>query len=324
MSISVAPESADVPFSDCLTKDIQIRMNKHTRPKIHGHRGARGRYPENTLAGVQFAIESGADGAEVDLCVTKDDIVVVHHDLALSPNIAIGPDGHWLDAPVPLRSMTYREIERYDVGALRPGTVYADQFPEQRAVPGCGVPTLEQFILHILEHAPEEFVFNLELKGDPYHPELIPSPRHYVSLVMDIVERHAISHRTFVQSFDWRLVKLIQRRSADTLAGLITDMQSPDHPHLPKTGHEDLWTDGWSLEDVDGSMPRMVSSAKSSVWSSNYLDLNAERVSEAHALGLQVYAYTVNQVSELMKLCEWGVDVITTDYPERMINALQS
>ncbi len=299
-------------------------MIEKPKPKIHGHRGARGLYPENTLAAVQFAIESGADGAEVDLCVSKDDVVVVHHDLALSPNIAVGPDGSWIGAPIPIRSLTYREIEHYDVGSLKPGTVYAHRFPEQRVVPGCAVPTLEQFILHIQEHAPAEFVVNLELKSDPFHPELIPSPRHYVALVMDIVERHSIADRTFVQSFDWRLIKLVQRRSPGILTGLLTDMQSPGHPHLPKTGHEDPWTDGWSLEDVDGSMPRMVSSARSPVWSSHHLDLSAERVSEAHALGLEVYAYTVNEVTEMELLSEWGVDVITTDYPERLIGALKT
>ncbi|MGI9318355.1 MAG: glycerophosphodiester phosphodiesterase family protein [bacterium] len=297
-------------------------MANSNKPQIHGHRGARGRYPENTLESVQFAIGSGADGAEVDLCVSQDDIVVVHHDLALSPDIAIAPDNHRIVAPIPLRSLTYREIERFDVGSIRPGSDYAARFPEQRAVPGSTVPTLEQFITLILEHAPDDFVFNLELKGDPYHPELIPSPRHYVSLVLDIVDRFPIAHRTFIQSFDWRLIKLVQRRSPGLLTGLLTDLQSPGHPHVPKVGHTDPWTDGWSLEDVDGSMPRMVASAGSPVWSSHHLDLSAELVQEAHDLGLKVYTYTVNQVEEMEKLLTWGVDVITTDFPDKMISAL--
>ncbi|MDA8014874.1 MAG: glycerophosphodiester phosphodiesterase, partial [Gammaproteobacteria bacterium] len=49
--------------------------------QIHGHRGARGRRPENTLAALAYALENGADGVEVDVCVTADDRVVLHHDL---------------------------------------------------------------------------------------------------------------------------------------------------------------------------------------------------------------------------------------------------
>ena len=298
-------------------------MNSH-KPKIHGHRGARGRFPENTLESVKFAIESGADGAEVDLCVSEDDVVVVHHDLALSVDIATDPSGNRLAAPIPIRSLPFSEIERYDVGTLRQGSIYARRFPEQRAMPGTKVPSLEQFISCVVDQAPEEFVLNLELKSDPLHPESIPSPRHYVALVMDIVDRFPIAHRTFVQSFDWRLIKLVRRRSPEILTGLLTDMQSPDHPHLPKKGHQDPWTDGWSLEDADGSMPRLVSEAGSPVWSSHHLDLSQERIREAHDLGLEVYAYTVNEIEEMRQLAAWGVDVITTDYPDKMVEVLSS
>lgn len=55
--------------------------------KIIGHRGARGLAPENTIASFKKAIEHGVDGIEFDLHVTKDGIVIVHHDAELTdPN----------------------------------------------------------------------------------------------------------------------------------------------------------------------------------------------------------------------------------------------
>lgn len=48
--------------------------------KIIGHRGARGLAPENTIASFRKALEYNVDGIEFDLHVTKDNIVVVHHD----------------------------------------------------------------------------------------------------------------------------------------------------------------------------------------------------------------------------------------------------
>ena len=48
--------------------------------KIIGHRGAKGLAPENTLAGLEKALEHHADGIELDIRVTKDNIAVLLHD----------------------------------------------------------------------------------------------------------------------------------------------------------------------------------------------------------------------------------------------------
>ena len=45
-----------------------------------GHRGAPYHFPENTIAGFQKAIDLGANALEFDLCLTKDNNVVVFHD----------------------------------------------------------------------------------------------------------------------------------------------------------------------------------------------------------------------------------------------------
>ncbi|MEO7364413.1 MAG: glycerophosphodiester phosphodiesterase [Candidatus Saccharimonadales bacterium] len=50
---------------------------------IIGHRGARGLAPENTLVGLQKAIEHGVDEIEFDVRTTVDDVVVLHHDAVL-------------------------------------------------------------------------------------------------------------------------------------------------------------------------------------------------------------------------------------------------
>lgn len=47
--------------------------------KIVGHRGARGLAPENTLASIKKALACKVDQVEVDLRVTKDKVVILHH-----------------------------------------------------------------------------------------------------------------------------------------------------------------------------------------------------------------------------------------------------
>ncbi|MEW6323167.1 MAG: glycerophosphodiester phosphodiesterase [Acidobacteriota bacterium] len=44
------------------------------------HRGVHDRFPENSVAAIQAAIELGADGVEIDLRRTRDGVIVVMHD----------------------------------------------------------------------------------------------------------------------------------------------------------------------------------------------------------------------------------------------------
>ncbi len=53
------------------------------QPAIIAHRGVPEQFPENTLAGFARAIQEGADGIELDVHLSADGQVVVHHDDAL-------------------------------------------------------------------------------------------------------------------------------------------------------------------------------------------------------------------------------------------------
>src|SRR5947208_16974254 len=88
---------------------------------IQGHRGARGHAPENTLPGFEHAIAIGVTTLELDVGVTRDGVVVVHHDRRLNPDVARGPDGQWIPSPGPLiKDLSFDELQRYDVGRIRP------------------------------------------------------------------------------------------------------------------------------------------------------------------------------------------------------------
>jgi glycerophosphoryl diester phosphodiesterase len=51
--------------------------------ELHGHRGARGLFPENTLEGFEHALALGVDVLEMDTVLSADQVLVVHHDLRL-------------------------------------------------------------------------------------------------------------------------------------------------------------------------------------------------------------------------------------------------
>jgi glycerophosphoryl diester phosphodiesterase len=68
-----------------LTPRCVLNDQRSTRvTRIVGHRGASATHPENTVAAFVAAREAGADGIELDVRRTVDDVLVVHHDAALA------------------------------------------------------------------------------------------------------------------------------------------------------------------------------------------------------------------------------------------------
>jgi glycerophosphoryl diester phosphodiesterase len=90
---------------------------------LQGHRGARGLAPENTLPAFASALSIGVTTLELDLAMTSDGVLVVSHDRRLNPDHTRGADGTFLAAEGPaIRSLTLAQLQRYDVGRLKPGT----------------------------------------------------------------------------------------------------------------------------------------------------------------------------------------------------------
>src|SRR3954468_6520425 len=80
---------------------------------LQGHRGARGLAPENTLESFALALAIGVTTLELDLAMTRDDVVVVSHDRRLNPDHTRGPDGKFLEREGPaIRSLTLAELKR--------------------------------------------------------------------------------------------------------------------------------------------------------------------------------------------------------------------
>ena len=70
-------------------------------------------------------------------------------------------------------------------------------------------------------------------------------------------------------------------------------------------------------------MPRLVRAIGAGTWAPDYRDLNTARVAEAHALGLRVVPWTVNEPADMAGLVAQGVDGIITDRPDRLRALLQ-
>ncbi len=276
---------------------------------LQGHRGARGLAPENTLIGFQRALAEGVSTLELDIGITRDAVAVIYHDSALNPNLTRDESGMWIAGPTPVRSLTLRDLQRFDVGRMRPGSDYAARYPAQLAHDGQTVPTLADLFRLVRAQGNLTVRFNIETKISPLAPSATATPEQMLDAITRAIKRHAMHGRVTLQSFDWRTLALAQKQRP----ALPTVYLSVRQPWLDNI--DPRWNNGMRLAD-HGSIPRMVKAAGGYAWSPFHADLGEAEVAEAQALGLKVIPWTVNLPSDMERMLDLKVDGMITDRPD--------
>ncbi len=118
-------------------------------PLIWAHRGASGYAPENTLPAFKMAADMGADGVELDVQLTKDDVIVVCHDERIDRTS---------NGAGRIQDYTLEELKKYDF------------CNGNKAFEGTTIPTMEE-VFDLLDST--GLTINIELKtGEIFYPQL--------------------------------------------------------------------------------------------------------------------------------------------------------
>jgi glycerophosphoryl diester phosphodiesterase len=285
---------------------------------LQGHRGARGLRPENTLPAFAHALSLGVTTLELDTGVTKDGVVVVSHDPALNPDITRGPGEKWLERTgPPIWNLTYDELQRYDVGAIKAGSAYAKRFSTQQAVDGTRIPRLADLFALVRKSGNHSVRFNIETKISPLAPNETTGPEAFARALILAVRAAGMAGRTAIQSFDWRTLKIVQQQAPE-IPTVYLSAQQDFMDNIQAGRQSSPWTAGLHISQFGNSVPRMVKAAGGAVWSPYYGEISRENVKEAQALGLKVVVWTVNEPADVRRMIELGVDGIISDYPDRL------
>ncbi len=253
--------------------------------QVHGHRGARAVLPENTIPAFAYAIDQGVDAIEMDVAVTKDDVLVISHDPVLNPEICRSPGG------AVIRELTFAQLRLWDCGSL-----VNPHFPNQQPIPGTRIPALEE-VFTLAERG--NFLFNIEAKLFPDHPALTPTPERFAELLLHAIDRHHLRPRVIVQSFDFRiLIAMKNLAPAIRLAALDEDENLGDFVSVAR-----------------GACAQIIAPEKGLV--------TPAKVVAAHQAGLQVIPWTANTPQAWDPLLAAAVDAIITDDPAALINYLK-
>jgi glycerophosphoryl diester phosphodiesterase len=280
---------------------------------LQGHRGARALAPENTLAGFTRALSIGVSTLELDVVLSADGVPVVAHDLAPNPDITRNRQGRWLQsAGTPFVRQTWREIRQWDVGRINPASRYARDFPDQQPVDGARMPSLAEVYRLVKRLGADHVQLSIETKIDPRRPQASSDPRRLVQAVLQVTRQHGMLERTRIQSFDWRTLD-VARRLEPSWPRVYLTARLPRFDTLAGTA----WTAGRRLSDHD-SVPALVRAAGGRIWSPHHTDLDQGSLAEARELGLRVIPWTVNEMADMERLIDQGVDGLITDRPDRL------
>jgi glycerophosphoryl diester phosphodiesterase len=287
------------------------------KPLIVGHRGAAGLAPENTLAAFKKACEIGVDAVELDVLLTADSILVVHHGFTLNPAVARSGDGNWLENSGPaINRMSLETLKTYDVGRLKPNTSYARRYPEQRPANGERIPTLDEVVAQVKDACKPSTGLWIEIKTDPEQTALTPAPETVAEAVVRILVEQGAAARTRVLSFDWRALAYVQKIAPAIPTVYLTHVGKQLNNVKPGQPGPSPWMAGLDIDDFGGSIPRAVKAAGGRYWAPCYTYLTAALLEEAHQLGLKVYVWTVDSRRDMVRLMEMGVDGIITNRPD--------
>jgi len=291
---------------------------------LQAHRGGRGLWPENTLASFAGALSMGVSTLELDCAVTKDGVVVISHDPLLNPEITRDASGKFLETHGPsFFSLTWAELQRYDVGRIKAGTPYAALYPDQKAQDGLRIPRLADVFALVRKSGNTSVRFNIETKITPDKPSETLPPQAFAEAVVKVVREAKMEKRVAIQSFDWRTLAVVQKMAPEIETVALTtqrpgggNVQAGASGASPSLG-------GLDVDDFGGSLPKVVKASGARVWSPNWGDLAAAQVEEAHGLGLKVIPWTINESADMEKFVDMGVDGIITDRPDRLREVLR-
>jgi len=263
---------------------------------IQGHRGCRGLFPENSLPAFNKAIELGVNTLELDLAISKDKYVVVSHEPFISSTYCLDIEGNEIQGKDELKynlyQMLYDSIKQFDCG-----TKDYNRFPEQKKMKVYKPLLSEVFMLS--DKLNPNIKYNIEIKAQPEYDNIYtPSPHEFVKLVLKEINNFGVFNRTNLQSFDVRILNEIKHQSPKMKTALLVDEN----------------------ESIDFKLTEL--SFKPEIISPYFELLSKEIVAKYQDENYQIIPWTINQKSDFIKMIDFKVDGIITDYPDKLVDLI--
>ena len=293
-------------------------LSKPNHIKIYGHRGARGDLPENTLESFKYLFENNINAYETDILISKDLIPVITHDFRLEPSFTKDSEGNWIeDENIKIFDLTYEELLKFDVGSINKLSRYGRRFVNQKPLENQRIPKLSELLALSSKNISENLLINLEIKSTPDEENLTPAPEYTVKLVVDEINVSNLKDKIIVSSFDWRTLTEIKNQYPEISRAYLTYQQVRGMKIKKTIYNRSPWMSFLPFYE-DHELPKIIKSQGGKAWHPYRKDITKKLVNISHQEDLPVNVWTVNEEDEMLKMIEYGVDGIMTDYPLRL------
>jgi glycerophosphoryl diester phosphodiesterase len=254
------------------------------RPLAFAHRGGAALRPENTIEAFDHGLSFGADGLELDVHLSRDGVVVVHHDDTLDRTTS---------ARGPLSALTAAELARVDAGHwFTPSpTAAAREYPFRGR--GIGIPTLRD-VLHRYPNAR----LIVELKT---------AEVELARRTVDLVRAAGAVDRVALGSFFWQGLAAARKYEPRIATGAAREetrwalYRSRVRWPLGRTKYREL------------QVP--VRAGSTTIVTPRF-------IAHAHRAGLPVRIWTIDDPAQMEELLSWGADSIISDRPDLAVQAV--
>jgi glycerophosphoryl diester phosphodiesterase len=267
-----------------LVADTRHPFFAASRPLVFAHRGGSGLAPENTIMAFETGVALGADGLELDVRLSRDGVVVVHHDASLDRTT---------DARGRVDARDAAELARVDAGYHFRRVAARPEYPCRGQ--GIGVPTLAAVLARFRD---ARIIVELKLNDAAL-----------ADAALDVVRRADAVERVCFGAFGRRVLRAV-RTAEPALAtsasreevrwALYRSWCGWPHRRPPYAGFQ---------------VPE---------WSGRTRVVSRRFVDAAHQAALGVQVWTVDTEDTARRLLGLGVDALITDRPDTIVPVVHS
>lgn len=294
---------------------------------VEGHRGTRGLRPENTLPAFETALDLGVTTLELDLHWSADDEIVIWHDDGIPAAKCRLDPASTVDAPDPdrappaslrIRQLTLAQLRSYRCDRNPDPGRFPDQKPDPTTLAGddYGLHTLAELFDFVAAYADSphkseaqranarRVFFNIETKRKPNDPAAIGDgfdgvqPGPFEQAIVALVSARGLTGRVIVQSFDFRSLWAVAQLAPTLRLAALTSRP------LAPAAVVDLAARGASILSPRSTL------------------VTPALIEQAHAAGLLVIPWTVDDPQAMRRLIEMGVDGLISDRPDWVLAAI--
>jgi glycerophosphoryl diester phosphodiesterase len=309
------------------------RVGKDRAFDLQAHRGGLGLVVESTVAAFANALELGVSTLELDVQITEDGHAVVTHDRRVdgrkcadtAPVTPGDPEFPYVGRFV--TTLTLAQVRTLDCGSRT-----LPDFPAQVAVPGARMPLLREVFALVKAYRANKVKLNIETKVEAGAPSETALREEFVQVTAREIRRARMLRQVTIQSFDWGA--LMRMREVEPRLPLVA-LTNVDFLQTGRPGRSP-WLGGIDIDDFGGDPLRAIESFGASAFSpvhgfpqnGKITDpayrpyVTKSMVDEAHARGIKVIPWTVDDEPTMNKLIDDGVDGLITDYPDRLRTVL--